>query len=280
MSSPLKDSVAVLVGVALLSFGVVPPTHGGFFCDDPTIGFKYTKDTFKTWLLILLAVAPIFSLMTWCEFRDGDGKVSLAFQRASRAFGHYFVYGGFSLLLNELLKTLVAEPRPHFLDTCQPDWKKVDCEANNGFVRFTPDLCTATNDARNGVPRAIYDAMRSFPSGHAQLSCYAATFAIIYMQKRFHYYESVSTLMKPWIQFGFVTYAAAASITRITDRRHHWWDVLAGSFFGVVTAALAFYYKSHRFVRPKDDAEEVVEMTRSKSNDDKTSITTEEVSSI
>ena len=39
--------------------------------------------------------------------------------------------------------------------------------------------CSQNNTARNGVPRAISDAMKSFPSGHAQLSAFAAVFMIV-----------------------------------------------------------------------------------------------------
>ena len=40
-------------------------------------------------------------------------------------------------------------------------------------------LCTQANTSRNGVPRAIVDSLRSFPSGHAQLSCYTSMFAFV-----------------------------------------------------------------------------------------------------
>ena len=47
------------------------------------------------------------------------------------------------------------------------------------YVKFNVDLCTASNDPDNGVPRPLFDAVRSFPSGHAQLSCFAAVFGIV-----------------------------------------------------------------------------------------------------
>ena len=36
----------------------------------------------------------------------------------------------------------------------------------------------------------------------------------------------------------FVCFAISASITRVIDRRHHWWDVLGGDVFGITTALL------------------------------------------
>ena len=47
------------------------------------------------------------------------------------------------------------------------------------FIPYTKIECTGENTARNGVPRAISDAMKSFPSGHAQLSTHCAVFVIV-----------------------------------------------------------------------------------------------------
>ena len=41
-----------------------------------------------------------------------------------------------------------------------------------------------------------------------------------------------SFLMKPFLQLLWACYALFCSLTRITDRRHHWWDVLAGATLG------------------------------------------------
>ena len=47
------------------------------------------------------------------------------------------------------------------------------------FVPYSEIICGKNNTARDGVPRAISDAMRSFPSGHAQLSTYVAIFMVV-----------------------------------------------------------------------------------------------------
>ena len=43
-------------------------------------------------------------------------------------------------------------------------------------------MCSDANSPRNGVPRAIFDAKKSFPSGHALLSTYAAIFMVVSAQ--------------------------------------------------------------------------------------------------
>ena len=51
-----------------------------------------------------------------------------------------------------------------------------------------------------------------------------------------------SQFLKRALQAAFVAFAVAASATRVVDRRHHWWDVAAGSAFGAALAYLAIKY--------------------------------------
>lgn len=59
----------------------------------------------------------------------------------------------------------------------------------------------------------------------------------MYIQKRMP--TSFSNYLKHVLQLLFVVFALTASVTRITDRRHHWWDVLAGAAMGATSAYLA-----------------------------------------
>lgn len=63
---------------------------------------------------------------------DATAWKSMAWARAKKFYGDYWFGMGINLLLNEIMKTVVAEPRPHFLETCKPDWSKIDCNANDG----------------------------------------------------------------------------------------------------------------------------------------------------
>lgn len=38
--------------------------------------------------------------------------------------------------------------------------------------------------------------------------------------------------LKPWLQCLVGTWAVMCSMTRVSDNRHHWWDVLAGTVLG------------------------------------------------
>jgi len=105
--------------------------------------------------------------------------------------------------------------------------------------------CSQENSARNGVPRAISDVKKSFPSGHALLSTYAAIFMVVFTQRKVG--TSYSSLWKHLLQMFFICFALLCSISRIIDRRHHWWDVLAGVILGISLAVITVKWHVNDF---------------------------------
>ena len=101
----------------------------------------------------------------------------------------------------------------------------------------------------------VLDAMKSFPSGHAQISCFTAVFLIVstplpghrhsitgvpaqvHLQRRL--VASWAGLWRAWLQLAALLLAAASSSSRVTDHRHHAADVWAGAALGAITAAAA-----------------------------------------
>jgi RsiW-degrading membrane proteinase PrsW (M82 family) len=48
--------------------------------------------------------------------------------------------------------------------------------------------------------------------------------------------KNATFLLVPWLQCLCLMWAMICSFTRITDHRHHWWDVLAGFLIGAIMA--------------------------------------------
>lgn len=66
---------------------------------------------------------------------DGDKNKNVnarAWSRAKGLYGIYFVSTATTLLVNEILKSLLPEPRPHFFQSCRPDWEHIDCTSSDG----------------------------------------------------------------------------------------------------------------------------------------------------
>lgn len=92
--------------------------------------------------------------------------------------------------------------------------------------------CTNTIDGQ----WFVRDASKSFPSGHSSTAFYEAIFLIWYLQARSPCIRS--KLLIPTVQSILLLLALLCSVSRITDHRHHWWDVLAGAKIGILFASL------------------------------------------
>lgn len=57
-------------------------------------------------------------------------------------------------------------------------------------------------------------------------------------------------LLKPLLVCVCLLWGVLCSLSRITDRRHHWWDVVAGSILGVTGAFYALFFLRNRSVKP------------------------------
>jgi len=269
-------SIGILGIVGCTAYGIIPPwAHGGIYCDDPSIKFRFQGDTVPTvWLFVGLLIPPflVIYLTELLSFateksntilpnpttqiqetsqQDEPKQYSinkLALNSTKHLYGSFCNGLLFGALLTEVLKTLVAEPRPHFLDTCKP--LNLNCTEKGQFIPYYEITCSMENSARNGVPRAISDVMKSFPSGHALLSTYAAVFMVVFAQRKIG--TAYSTLWKHLLQMVFICFALLCSISRIIDKRHHWWDVLAGIIFGISMALITVKwhvndFKSNKF---------------------------------
>ena len=142
---------------------------------------------------------------------------------------------------------MASTPRPHFYDTCKPDWSRINCGGQEGFVTFDPSLCRSTFE--DGEDWRLTDSMRSFPSGHSQMSLCCAAFFIVYLQRR------LTTLMPLRLvtQAVLAVLALACAISRLVDHRHHPEDVVAGSLIGILIGIIAAQTLGSENMNPKID---------------------------
>jgi len=225
--------LSVLAPCLALLWGLIPPIQGSFHCSDPSIQFPYHGDTVSKKLLISGVILPVFFLILLTEvfhvpWNQGLRTVITTTATVTgKVFLRYWITLTANVLLNLVLKILTSTPRPHFIDTCQPDWERINCTENGGNVQFEISLCQGDVEMKE-----IHDAMKSFPSGHAQLSWFAAVFIIIYVSHRVG--KTYSRLWGPWLQLVSILLASMSSISRITDHRHHTMDVVAGALLGAL----------------------------------------------
>ncbi|XP_008212521.1 phospholipid phosphatase 1 isoform X2 [Nasonia vitripennis] len=225
--------VTLLVSVIMLfgELGLIPGQKVGFYCNDPKISFKFSGDSVPTVALMvttILAPALVIWATEWtCYSSDSYKSLECGSSSRSRQFwqwyGYYTLGWWYMLFIVEVTKIVVSEPRPHFIDTCRP---KEIANCTDEYRR----LYTCTNTELSWL--YVNDADKSFPSGHSALSMFTGTFLVWYLQNRMPN-SLVLLLVKPWLQCLAILWGAGCSLSRITDNRHHWWDVAVGAVLGV-----------------------------------------------
>ncbi|XP_073954097.1 phospholipid phosphatase 1-like [Choristoneura fumiferana] len=201
----------------IVQFRFIPGGQLGFQCNDPALSYPFTGDTinmkwlFGTTLLVPLAMLLLVERMYHRNEKPTDNSKS----RALRWYREYLFGLLINLTLVQTLKLIVGSPRPHFFDTCQPE-EALNCHESEYVASYT---CT----------KALWqhESDKSFPSGHTSLAVHAGIFVVYYLHQRAKQSSASRVILS--IQSVCLVAALYCCISRMTDHRHHWWDVLAGA---------------------------------------------------
>ncbi|EQL31680.1 hypothetical protein, variant [Blastomyces dermatitidis ATCC 26199] len=136
-----------------------------------------------------------------------------------------------AFVITAALKNAVGKPRPDIIDRCRP--KGVDKLGPYDLVTY--DMCDSqlSHDI-------LKDGYRSFPSGHSSSSFAGLFYLSLYLAGKFHLMDSRGEVWKTFLALFPTLGAGLIAATRIMDARHHPFDVLFGSFLGIVCAYVAY----------------------------------------
>ncbi|XP_072353133.1 phospholipid phosphatase 1 isoform X1 [Scyliorhinus torazame] len=234
----------ILAGMPLcvLNLFKIKPYQRGFYCDDETIKYPFKNSTITSAMLYALGFLPPISAIIVGELASvhWNNLYSNAFIRNSYVATVYkgigaFVFGAAaSQSLTDIAKYSIGRLRPHFLDVCKPDWKKFNCTSGY-IVDFT---CL-------GDQRMSTEARLSFFSGHSSFSMYCMMFVALYLQARM--VGDWSRLLRPTFQFALIACSVYVGLSRVSDYKHHWSDVLTGLIEGAIAAILVVVFVSDFF---------------------------------
>ncbi|XP_032519537.2 phospholipid phosphatase 2-like isoform X1 [Danaus plexippus] len=246
------DVPIFLIAATLLTMfelGVLLQHKSGFFCNDPALSYKFTGDTVSTEVIVSTIILLPFIVMFLTEYILFDSvyttqtRLQYVSRRTGRLYGSYVYALFFNLIVVEVMKGITGNPRPTFFDLCEPDTGKT-CNGSEYVATFE---CTSSRST-SWLQR---DSYHSFPSGHTSLSVLCGFFMAWYLQRRAFSWRRRSVLVVPLLQVACVSYSALCSLSRITDHRHHWWDVLVGAVVGVLTFLYAVYALCNNFTTPQ-----------------------------
>ncbi|CAL9708005.1 unnamed protein product [Knipowitschia caucasica] len=236
----------VLVG---LPFAILTPRHSpfkrGFFCNDDSIRYPLKDDTISYQLLggvmipfslIVLVCGECLSVYLSRNKNQSSGTRYVAC--VYKAIGSYVFGAAASQSLTDVAKYSIGRLRPHFLAVCKPPWDKINCKAGGYVENFT---CA-------GDPFLVDEARLSFYSGHSSFSMYCMMFLVLYVQARLK--SNWARLLRPTCQFFLIVTAVYVGLSRVSDYKHHWSDVLAGLLQGGLVAILIVFCVTNFFEQP------------------------------
>uniref|UniRef100_A0A8C3AZV5 Phospholipid phosphatase 1 n=1 Tax=Cyclopterus lumpus TaxID=8103 RepID=A0A8C3AZV5_CYCLU len=245
----------ILLDVACLIIAGLPfvilnvrhsPFRRGFFCNDDSIKYPLKEDTITYQLLggVMIPVTILTMIFGEClSVYLKQIKIQVVFRQLhfQRLQSHRHVPvrdAAMSQSLTDIAKYSIGRLRPHFLDVCRPDWKLINCSSGAYIENFT---CTGDLQMAN-------EGRLSFYSGHSSFSMYCMLFLALYLQARLQ--VEWARLLRPTIQFFLIAASVFTGLSRVSDYKHHWSDVLTGLLQGALMAVLVVFCVSD-FFKPR-----------------------------
>uniref|UniRef100_A0A8R1U448 AcidPPc domain-containing protein n=1 Tax=Onchocerca volvulus TaxID=6282 RepID=A0A8R1U448_ONCVO len=267
----------------------VEPYKRGFYCDDESIRYPYRPSTVSRQMLVIIGlVVPAVLITTTETFRAlmWERKIREEFQhykcrrygvprlivRLYVFFGYFLVGVVFNQLMVDIAKYTIGRQRPHFIAICKPKHMGIQHVVIGGSNSNRTLAFRRTYSQSSGIVKGfetcpinsheyitdfectgtdrylIHESMLSFYSGHAAFSFYAAWYTVLYLQARL-YRPLFSRLLLPVIQFALFGGAAYVAYSRVSDYKHHWSDVLVGTFFGSAIGIIVALFVAEVFSR-------------------------------
>ncbi|XP_077978232.1 phospholipid phosphatase 1-like [Glandiceps talaboti] len=194
-----------------------------FDLTDAKIGYPYKNSIRWGTLLKYVTIVTISSMVIgeastiFTKKRSVGGAVS---SFCTTLFNYLFV-SCYLRIFVVVPKAMVVKPRPHFLESCNPDLTGL--LPNQTVIGF--DRCTTT-------AKIIADGSDSWPSGHAALAFHCGIFLLFYLNARLP--KNSPKFLTAITQSLCVLVPYYVGLTRIQDMRHFVEDVIMGSVIGIL----------------------------------------------
>ncbi|XP_078439026.1 lipid phosphate phosphatase 2-like [Wolffia australiana] len=213
--------LVLLVGLQFLLLNI--DAFRRFVSQDLMTDLKYPlKDnTVPVWAVGVAAV--LLPIITF---------IAIYFRRRDVYDLHHAILGIlFSVLITgaitDTIKISVGRPRPNFFWRCFPDGKPV-------FDSITGNVIC------HGVKKVINEGHKSFPSGHTSWSFAGLGFFSLYLSGKVRAFDQRGHVAKLCVVFLPLIVASIIGASRVSDYWHHWQDVFAGAFIGLVVSTFCY----------------------------------------
>ncbi|CAB0035165.1 unnamed protein product [Trichogramma brassicae] len=242
-----RDSTIRRLGMIVLTFYLFgTPYERGFFCNDESLAHPMVDSTVTSPMLYVIGLfLPICTMLAF-EYHHAKGlpekkplvvlgkSIPYWMTMAYEKIGVFGFGAAVTVMTTDIAKYTIGRLRPHFLTICNP---KINCSRPENQHRYITDyVCEA-----DGVsPKVLKELRLSFPSGHSSFAAYTMIFLALYLQLRLTW--PGSKLFRHFLQYICIMMAWYTAMTRVSNYKHHWSDVLAGLGIGTVIALIMAYY--------------------------------------
>ncbi|KAL9921177.1 wunen isoform 2-T3 [Glossina fuscipes fuscipes] len=253
----LDAIILMCVGLPILLFFIWgDPYKRGFFCDDESLMHPFKDSTIKSWMLYVIGLLIPIGVMLLVEIlqsrhneRISNGNstsrryVFMDYEIPDWMLEAYKKIGifGFGVLVTQLTtdiaKYSIGRLRPHFFAVCQPIMP--DGTTCASFLNQHKYIMDFHCKGLGSTERMLKEARLSFPSGHSSFSFFTMVYLAMYLQSRMTWQGS--KLLRHFLQFCFIMVAWYTALSRVSDYKHHWSDVLAGTVIGSLLAIVVPY---------------------------------------
>ncbi|XP_014246565.1 phospholipid phosphatase 2-like [Cimex lectularius] len=234
----LPDIVSIMgsfiISLALVSF--VQPRVQGFDCKNISIRYPQKPSTISATTLLNSSlglptcfIVGLESIIQWKKKPQGPNKTVFALKLFNTIAVFYTAFN-MQFTIGTLLKLIAGEPRPYFLEACEPNVDCSDPAVNSRFVNVyncTGDKSTVRR-ARGGFLSVKTSSMTTSMVYIALLTEVKLQFKEIFLGKLF-------------LQFLFVSIALFIGASRVVDHEHKWADVVLGFCLGTATSIAAAF---------------------------------------
>ncbi|XP_065184247.1 phospholipid phosphatase 5-like [Sycon ciliatum] len=231
MMDSMAGEIAVLfvLLVAFCYLDVVEPFHREIHAEELWL-YKnpHKPDTFTAMTTVVLSfTVPPIVMMACCALR-GLSAPDLVPSVVAVSLS-----GLLTTVLNNILKLLIGRPRPDFYHRCFPHGTDDIPKTSSGSLKLD---CT-------GDPLLLRDGRKSFPSGHSALSCSTFVFLSLYLvgQLGILLPRGRGQSWRLLLTIAPSLFAATICLSRYSDYRHHWQDVMVGSALGSTMAWFVYH---------------------------------------
>lgn len=254
--------IVCLLGIPILIIYLIgEPYRRGFFCDDLSIKLPFHDSTVSNTALYLIGILTPTVIIIITETVQaifnterqaktvtiGNWNIPAWLSNSYRQLGYFAFGAACSQLTTDVAKYTIGRLRPHFIDMCQPIMNGGgDCSNPLNMGRYIEEY-TCSGSASEFLMR---ETRLSFPSGHSSFSAYTLVYCALFLHARMTC--SRLNLLRSFIQFALILLVWFIGLSRITDNKHHWSDVLVGFTIGVFCAMIVASFVSKLFKRKHD----------------------------